>query len=244
MSRHLAKVLFPFLPSARRKMMELSDLLLPNSQSEAEQLQRFFRVPKEKIKTVPNGVDPSFADAKPDLFCSKYGIRDFVLTVGRIEPRKNQLQMIRALKGVKIPYVIIGDPVTQYWDYYRCCQTESGSNVHFLSALRHDSPLLASSYAACKVFLLASWLETPGLAAMEAALAGAKLVITNQGAAPEYFQDFASYVSPWSLSEIRETTLKALSLPSSLDLKNHVALHYLWNEVAVRTQDCYRSLMF
>ncbi len=43
-------------------------------------------------------------------------------------------------------------------------RTSSGS-----MRLDHDDPLLASAYAAARVFALPSWFETPGLAALEAA---------------------------------------------------------------------------
>ena len=87
--RQLAKCFFPFLPSERKKMMQCADILFPNSQSEADQLSRYFCISKEKIFTVPNGVDSSFASASPDPFIKKYGFQDFILCVGRIEPRKN-----------------------------------------------------------------------------------------------------------------------------------------------------------
>ena len=47
-----------------------------------------------------------------------------------------------------------------------------GEAVRWLGASDHDDPLLASAYAAARVFALPSWFETPGLAALEAALAG------------------------------------------------------------------------
>ena len=63
-ARHAAKTFFPFVPSQRKRMMEISDLLLPNSQTEADQLVSYFGVAKDKIISVPNGVDLSFADGK------------------------------------------------------------------------------------------------------------------------------------------------------------------------------------
>ena len=242
-ARHFAKTLFPFVPSERKRMMQCSDILLPNSETEAEQLRRFFGMPQEKITIVPNGVDPSFAFAAPGAFTEKYGLKDFVLCVGRIEPRKNQLNVVRALKDISRPIVFIGDYVPEYKDYYEACKRAGGSNIHFLGPLPHDSSLLASAYAACDTFLLATWLETPGLAALEAGLAGAKVVITDQGAAPEYFKDFAAYVSPDSLSDIREKTLEMLKRPKTPDLKEHIQQNYLWSIVARRTMEVYKRVL-
>ncbi|MBI4550072.1 MAG: glycosyltransferase [Candidatus Omnitrophica bacterium] len=242
-SRHAAKTFAPWLPSMRKSMMQHSDLLFPNSESEARQLELFFQVPKEKIFVIPNGVDESFRDARPGLFEERYGLKNFILCAGRIEPRKNQLNMIRALKGIAPPLVFVGDYVPAYRDYYETCRREAGKNVHFLGRIPHDAELLKSAYAAANTFLLASWLETPGLAALEAGLAGAKVVITREGATREYFGDRAAYVSPHRLSDIRSVTLKTFERAPDPALKEHILKNYLWSAVARKTLQGYRLLL-
>jgi glycosyltransferase involved in cell wall biosynthesis len=241
--RHAAKTFAPWLPSMRKSMMQCSDLLLPNSESEARQLTRFFQVPSEKIFVVPNGVDAAFEQARPDAFVERYGLKNFILCAGRIEPRKNQLNMIRALKGVDIPLVFIGDYVPAYANYYETCRREAGKNVHFLGRIPHGSDLLKSAYAAANTFLLASWLETPGLSALEAGLAGSKVVITAEGATREYFGDFAAYVAPHRLPEIRRVTLRTFECHPDGLLKEHIRKNYLWPVVAKKTLEGYQSLL-
>jgi len=223
-------------------MMQIADVLYPNSKMEATQLERYFCVPREKIFVIPNGVDPSFADAKPDAFLEKFSVKNFILCVGRFEPRKNQLAMIRALKGTGISLVFIGDYVKQYPRYYEQCRREADENVYFLGPISHQSGLLASAYAACNTFLLASWLETPGLAALEAALAGAKVVITEEGATREYFSDYATYVAPDKLRDIRKKTLDVYEKSGDGKLREHVQRNYLWAHAARKTLEGYRLL--
>lgn len=241
-ARHAAKSFFPFLPSERKHMMEISDLLLPNSQTEAEQLHRFFGVPREKITVIPNGVEQSFAEAAPDFFTQKYQLKDFVLSVGRIEPRKNQLNMIRALNGINAPVVFIGDYVPHYKSYYEQCRKEAASNIHFLGHVAHDSGLLPSAFAACRTFVLVSWLETPGLAALEAGLAGTNVVITTEGATREYFSDYAIYASPENPRSIRTAVIKSLEKPKDLNLKTHILKNYLWKNAGQKTFEAYQRL--
>ncbi|MFA6601154.1 MAG: glycosyltransferase [Candidatus Omnitrophota bacterium] len=243
MVRHAAKVWAPFLPSERRRMMEISDLLLPNSLSEAEQLTRFFCVPRNKVRVIPNAVDPVFEGVKPDLFRNQYGLEHFILVVGRIEPRKNQLGVIRALKGVDADVVVIGDSVSRYRDYEAQCRKEAGEKVHFLGYLPHDSELLRSAYAACDTFLLATWLETPGLAALEAGLAGAKVVVTREGATEEYFGPHAAYVSPDRPREIRDTVMSVFRKAPGPGLREHIRQNYLWPAAAGKLLTAYQSLM-
>ncbi|MEI7751819.1 MAG: glycosyltransferase [Candidatus Omnitrophota bacterium] len=243
LGRHASKVYFPYLPSPRKRMMDIADVLMPNSESEAQQLERFFQAPRSKISVIPNAVAPVFADAKPDLFIAKYGLKDFVLCVGRIEPRKNQLGMIRALSGTLLPFVLIGDPVKTYPEYYQACRKAAGPNIHFLGNIPHESELLRSAYAACNTFLLASWLETPGLAALEAGLAGAKIVITQEGATREYFQNFATYVNPAALADIRQKVLSAHGHPKTAELRNRIRKNFLWEYPAKQMLESYYNLL-
>jgi glycosyltransferase involved in cell wall biosynthesis len=224
-------------------MMEIADILIPNSKSEADQLRRFFLIPEGKISQIPNGVDPVFENASPDLFRSKFKFEKFVLCVGRIEPRKNQLNMIRALNRTDIPFVIIGDHVKHYPEYYQACRKEAGPNIHFLGGMPHDSEILRSAYAACDTLLLASWLETPGLAALEAALAGAKVVITQEGATREYFRDLVGYTNPSSVKDIQIQTSHAYGLPKDGRLQDLVRRDYQWKHIANKVLVEYQRLL-
>ena len=67
-ARHIAKVLLPMYPSARRKLLLAADLVFPNSEIEKEQIAKLFAIPRKKIEVVYNGVDREFADADPSLF--------------------------------------------------------------------------------------------------------------------------------------------------------------------------------
>jgi len=243
LTRHAAKCWLPFLPSERKRMMQISDLLLPNSESESSQLKSFFNAPQDKIRIIPNAVDASFAEVSPDLFISRFGFRDFILIVGRIEPRKNQLNVIKALKGMPKPVIIIGDCVPGYEAYEAECRREADANTHFLGGLPHGSELLRSAYAACDTFVLATWLETPGLAALEAGLAGAKVVITEEGATKEYFQDYVHYVPPGSVSIIRSQVLRALSCVKTPALSVHIRERYLWPVAAKKNIEAYEQVL-
>ena len=98
--RHAVKVVFPFFPSGRKKMFEIADLIFPNSHNEAVQISKLFNISREKMFVVPNGVDNAFSSANSGVFIDEYGLKDFVLSVGRIEPRKNQLNLIKAMKNI------------------------------------------------------------------------------------------------------------------------------------------------
>lgn len=242
-TRFLARAACPHLPSWRRKLYHDVDLLLPNSNLEAEQLMRYFRVPSRRIHVVPNGADEQLAEADPQLLGIQLGMSDYVLCAGRIEPRKNQLGLLRALQGTNLPIVILGDVVPGHEPYLAQCLNEAGPHVEFVHRLEHDDPLLASALAGCGCLALASWFETPGLVALEAGMTGAPLVLTSGGCTREYFGDFALYVQPNDLGGIRQAVVDALARGRSRRLAEHVQKNFSWTAVAQSTREAYEKVL-
>lgn len=233
----------PWLKSWRRELYHAVDLLLPNSQAEATQLMRYFGVPADRIRVVPNGADRRFAKGEARPFSQFAGCRRFVLYPGRIEPRKNQLGFLRAMQGTDAPIVILGDVVPGHESYLAACRRAAGPHVKFISRIEHDDPLLASAYAAAACLVLASWYETPSLAALEAGMSGVPLVLPRGGCAREYFGELAEYVSPGNLAEIREATLSALGRGRNLQLGALVRKNFSWQAAAEATREAYEKVL-
>ncbi len=240
--RQAAKSFFPQIHSARKKMMRLADAIIAGSAMEGDQIHRYFLIPRERIHTIYYGADPWYAQASPGLFTQKSGLKDFVLMAGRIEPRKNQLHLIRALKGSGIPLVLAGSAVSWHENYAQQCRAEADASMHFVGHLQPDSEELRSAFTACSVFALPSWFETPGLAALEAGLAGARLVITREGSTREYFREYASYANPGSISDIRKKIFAALEAPKTSGLQNFLKENFTWDLMALKTIRLYETL--
>ena len=197
-------------------------------------------MPEQKITVVPNGVDGRFATADPGLFKRTYGLADVILNVGHIgHTRKNVLTLIRALATIDHPAVIIGRIIKS--PYGDACVREAGRHKHILliDGLPNDGEMLASAYAASRVFALPSFFETPGIAALEAGLAGANVTITKYGGTQEYFGAMADYVDPRSVESVRAGIIAALERPRSAALREHIRKHYLWQTIAEQTAKVY-----
>ena len=210
--------------------------LLPNSAAEADLVRYGLGADPARITVVPNGVDERFAGADPSLFRRQYGVENFILNVGHIgHGRKNVLKLIRALALINHPSVIIGRIIRG--PYGDACVREAARHKQILliDGLDNRSELLASAYAACDVFVLPSLFETPGIAALEAALAGAKIVITPYGGPREYFGPMATYVEPGSVDSIRRGIELELAGPKRPDLREHIRRNYLWPLALGRT---------
>lgn len=242
---YMIKWLFPKFPSTRRKTLMTADMLTPNSEAEAKQLMRLFGIPKNKIYIAHNGADKSFSEAKPDLFANRFGLENFILVVGRFEPRKNQLNLIRALRGLDIPVVFIGEIIPGILDwYYNLCRQEAGENMHFITdPFEHSDPLFASAYAAADTLAMPSWCETPGKVAIEAGFAGTKLLVTTRGCTREYFREFATYVDPDDIAGIRKAIIDTYKQSKDLKLRDYLLKHYTWEAVIDERIKAYEYLL-
>ena len=220
-----------------------SHAVLPNTSDESHLVHKGLGIPAKAISVVPNGVEPRFEFGNPALFKKKYGLEKFILNVGHIGPaRKNVLRLIRALRTIDHPAVIIGKVSGTEGEL--CLKEASlNKNILIIPGLENDSEMLASAYAACEVFALPSLFETPGIAALEAGLAGATIVITPHGGTRDYFGMLAHYVDPSSVESIRAGIITALSANRTDTLQHHIKKEFLWRTVAEKTLAVYHRVL-
>jgi glycosyltransferase involved in cell wall biosynthesis len=226
------------------EMCSWAEAIVPNTSEEGKLFVDAFGIPEKKMSVVPNGVEERFAHATAGLFEREYGIKNFILSVGYIGPeRKNIARLIEALERIDHPAAIIGR--IEDTPSGRACLERASRNPRLLiiDAIPHDSMLLASAYAACDVFVLPSQFETPGIAALEAGLAGAKIVITPVGGTKEYFGDDATYVEPTSTESIVQGIQASLKKEKDHGLRTRIQKEFLWEKVGERTRQVYNTIL-
>jgi len=229
--------------SARqREVLEWASHLMPGSKTEMKHIEEKFGG-CYPYTVVPHGVEPWFAQGVPDEFVQKYGLKDFVLSISAgFSYRKNQLSLIRALKGSGIPLVILaGARSKAEQSYYNRCRREADDHVLFLPPMPQED--LVSVYKAAKVFALPSLFETPGLVYLEAAAAGCNVVATEVGSAKEYLGDLAWYCNPYDIDSIRQAVLEAYNAPRRKELQEHVLRNFTWERAAQLTLEVYRKVL-
>jgi hypothetical protein len=148
---------------------------------------------------VPTAFDPTLFN--PNFSAPAPEFNDCILSVGRIERRKCQLELVRALKGTGLRLVLIGNPGPNQIAYFEQIKRERDDTVTIVDHV--DQSCLRQYYAACKVHALVSWMETAGMSSLEAAAMGANIVVTDKGDTRDYFGDLAYYCSPDSVASIR-----------------------------------------
>lgn len=211
------------------------DIILPNGNSEGDQVARDFAQPKQRL-FVPNGVNDEFTAATGEAFKQRYKLTDFVLSVGRIESRKNVLALARATKELDLALVLIGNDTVEP-DYTESVRQAAGAKLTIIREMPHDQ--LGEAYKAARVHALVSWFETPGLSSLEAALAGCTIVSTEIGTTKEYFAGMAYYCNPTDYRSIVSALKAAFAALKSDNLRQHILAHFTWDDAARATVRAY-----
>lgn len=217
------------------RVTKLADVFLPNSGSEMGRVHADFPQSREKpFVVVPNAVDETVFDpANVVVPESMKRFEGCIVSAARIEGRKCQLELVRAVKGLDVDLVLIGKPAPNHVSYYEQIKREASDRIHFIGQVDHEN--LAQYYAVAKAHALVSWMETPGLSSLEAGAMGCNLVITDKGDTSDYFRDEAFYCDPESVESINIAVQKALSAPKSANLQNRIRSEYTWSKAAEMT---------
>ena len=228
------------------ELLQTCNGLLPNSWLELQAVRSDHNWSGSNFEIAHYGVDPKlFLDSDPVLFQEKTGIKEpFVLQAGRIEPAKNQAMLCWALQKTNLPVVLIGGK--NHWPSYAdLCKEILGDRLTIIDHLPQH--LLSSAYAAARVHVLPSWMETCGLVTLEAALSGTPVVGSTFGHELEYLKGDAWYGDPGDPDSICTATLKAWEEgkhgPHSCNLKRRILEEFNWEQTTDSTEKLYNRVI-
>jgi glycosyltransferase involved in cell wall biosynthesis len=211
--------------------------VLPNSQSEYNRLEKEFSV-KTRYAVIPNAIDTDLFNISEEDILKKEA--NTVLSVAKFEPRKNQLNLVKALSEHSYKLSLAGDVTPNHKDYYERCKQEAGPNVRFEGSLKQAS--LVHLYRQNKVHVLPSWFETTGLSTLEAAACGCNIVISKNGDTEEYFSDNAFYCDPAQPESIKAAVDMALRAPVNKQFMQEIKERYNWSVTAYKTFEVYKKV--
>lgn len=226
----------------QKKIIQLVDVFLPNSDSEMLRVASDFKLKHYKYVSVPNAVDVNkfnFDKVEVNQEYEKY--RDCILCVSRIEGRKNQLNIIRAVKDLPYKFLFVGKAGVNSKKYYEKCKMEATDNMFFMGQIAHEE--LPQLYKLAKVHVLASWMETPGLSSLEAAVMKTNIVVTKKGDTEDYFNKYAFYCEPDDLNSIRMAIVQAFNSPFDEEFLKRIKLKYKWEDTAIATAKGYKMAL-
>lgn len=221
------------------------DYFLPNSEMEMDEFCNAFGLKKENYSVIPNAIDANIANNQeaneiPEEF-EKY--KNAIICVGRIEPRKNQLSLVKALDHSGYKLVLVGAVSENQKSYFNEIKEIIDRNPNFYYLPRIDNSKLYQLYKVCKVSTLPSWLDTPGLVSLEAAAMGCNLAISSKGSTTEYFSNYAEYCLPDDIKGIRKAIDIAYNKPRNEQLKKKIFENYTWEIAGKKTLDAYNRAL-
>lgn len=231
---------------ACRLLSEQASRILPNTFQEQLWLERAIGVDGSKCAVVPNGVDDRFhmnIDRKSDRTVFPWGDDEFVLCVAALITRKNLDILADACNRLDLSLALVGPAADPAVVAKLQRHAAKSGRIHLLGQLDGDDPRLGELYRRCRVFCLPSDYETPGIAALEAALTGASIVITEVGGTREYFEDDAYYVKPRHVGDLCNALQKAWNSGRPVDtnsVRQRLLRKFSWRAVARQTFEQYQ----
>lgn len=227
-----------------RRAVHLADHLVALGEIERRMLTEGYRVEPEKVSVVYNGIGEEFFTATPDLFRAKYGISGpFVLHTGIIGDVKNQLGLVRALKGEPIDVVLVGYCSKANSAYLQSCLQEGGGRVRYLEQIEHGE-LIASAYAAAELIAVPSLHEGMPNTILEGLASDKPVVMTNNHtmdlALPE---GVVAQVDAADLAGIRTAVQRLLRDRPAPGQARSVVAHLTWNAAAADLSRIYRRVL-
>jgi len=219
-TRSYSRAAVPGVVRAARRVIAVSEF------TRAE-LVELLRVPEERIRVVPNAVDPAFTAEGPRAE------GEYVLTVGTLEPRKNLARLAEASRQLGIELRVVG---ARGWGGV----SPNGSRVRWLGELPDDA--LARLYRGAAAVAYPSLYEGFGIPVLEAMACGAPVVTSAGGATEEVAGGAAVLVDPLDAASIAAGLEQALAHRGELRAQGlGRAAAFSWEDVARRTADVYRE---
>lgn len=222
---------------AVKYVAEHAAMLLPNSESEYRRFAKKFNISRP-YRVVPNGINTSLTE-QTYPHSEKY--KNAIICMGRIEARKNQLALIRALNNSAFKLYIHGKPSPNAMAYYEQCKQEAAPNIFIGGHL--DAQELYTAYSNAKVHVLPSYFETTGLSSLEAAVMGCNIVVTDKGDTRDYFGHDAWYCEPDDVQSIRKAVEAAYDAPYDPTFRQRILQQYTWEQAAEETLHAYKVVL-
>lgn len=244
-----------FLINAMPYFLRNADAIIAVSECTQRDAVRIYHLPPEKITVIYEGVNPKL---KPETNTEKIAAarekyahnQPFLFFVSTIEPRKNIISLVDALKilrarGYPHRLLIAGRKGWLYQaTFEHVKQTGMEPFVEFLDYVPDED--LPALFAACDAFVFPSLYEGFGLSPLEAMACGAPVIASNTSSLPEILGDTALLVDPRDVGAIADATERVITnsaLRDELRAKGIVqAAKYSWERAAQETLKVYEKV--
>lgn len=228
-----------FKRSAKR-----ADVLLSVSEYSKDEIVRHFGIPGEKIHITYNSILPTNESFDGIDLMKEYGLDKYILTVSRIEPRKNHLALLKAFvelnlkeKGYKLVLVGYKDlSYSQFFDYYDRLDEKTKEAVLFLQVPFNH---LVALYRNASLFVFPSFAEGFGIPPIEALAYGCPLLCSNVTAMAEFGLPEEMTFAPDDYDDLNRKIVSQLEHPAAQkSIMEDIMIRYNWRSIADSYYKC------
>ena len=215
------------------ELLKRVDAFLPMASGEAEAIQRDFGLDSGTI--IRNGY--SFSRSGSDT--PSHVIYD-VISVGRIEPRKNSLALAHALHQSKVHGAFLGAINDKHARYARDFRrmAEASPYVTHLERVPHDQ--VPATLASARVYVNPAWFEVASQADVEAATVGLPVVTTIHGYAQDSLGHNVATLDPEHLVQDPRAALEQALHDAS---PCYPATDRDWDQCGIELDAVYREVL-
>lgn len=232
---------------------KFSDRIIAVSESTKNDLVKRYSIDPAKIEVIYSGISPMIkrpSQDKLELFRRREKLpENFILFLGKLEPRKNVIGLIKALNVLKLS----GDPPTGGDDMHLVIAGSRGWLCKDIFKEAEKSPYRSQIifkdyisdearpyyYSLASVFVYPSFFEGFGFPPLEAMTCGTPVVASNNSSLPEVVGEAGLLVDPYNVSDMAEAIRNLLEdkrLRDSLIKKGLArSQQFSWQKCAEKT---------
>jgi glycosyltransferase involved in cell wall biosynthesis len=237
-----------------RRTVRRAARILTGSEFSRQAIARTYGVNGENVVVIPNAAAPMFRplprEAAAAAARARFGLPGpFLLTVGDLQPRKNQLgliqafaELVRAHPGLPHQLVLAGKETWFGPRVHKAAQASGvAERIHFTGYVT-DQELL-ELYNACEVFVFPSFYEGFGLPVLEAMACGRAVACANASALVEVVDAAAILFDPHSTGQLVRALLDLLLDAELRTRMERIGLQraalFNWRQTAQKTLEVY-----
>lgn len=224
---------FLFKLSAKR-----SDILLTVSDYSKIRIKEFYQIHNKEIFITPNGVSTTFFNEynkkeSQDYILNKYNVKNYLLYVSRVEPRKNQQVLLKILPHLdNLNIIFIGSKTinNQILDnQYQKLPKSLQNRVYFFDNIQERD--LIEFYRGAEVFVYPTLAEGFGIPPLEAAAVKIPVICANNTALLD-FNFFKPYLIDVNNLGLLQNKLNEILRDNDKErlknIQNTIKIKYSW----------------
>jgi glycosyltransferase involved in cell wall biosynthesis len=232
--------------------------VLTVSEFSRDAILRAYDIPPAKVSVIPNAANPHFRVIGREK--AQQAVRNrlkinapFVFSVGDLQPRKNQIGLIKAFSELLNAHshlqhhLVLTGKETWFTPKVREAARHSGfaERIHFTGFVE-DAELL-ELYNACDCFVFPSFYEGFGLPILEAMACGKAVACSNTSAMPEVADGAGLLFNPRNTGDITRAMADILRDPALRGRMERLGLQratqFTWQKSARATLDVYAEVV-